>query len=548
MHLIGAGETERAGQYAESAAERAASKLAFGQAVRLQRVALDTSPPTPPEGRRRLRGRLGEMLEWAGFGAEAARVYLDAAEGASALQRAEFERAAAEQFLTCGRIDDGADVLHRALATAGLGPLRCRCARSVRSCSFAHGWRCSGWGSRAAADELDRLDRLRLDALFAAARGFAIVDVTRGGLHSGAVPDGGPPRGRALHVLRAALLVSTQYANAGGRRGRGSANCGPSREARRREQRRDTAFFHGRAASASSCADAGPKRSTCSTPPTASTRRAAQDGNPTEPLRGVLSALHGPAPRARRAPRPAFPGSRAAGRPVHDRQPAAVASRLLSLAADDPETARRDARTGMALLVAPQVPGPALARARTEAEVDLYLGQAEHAYATMRRDASALAKSFLLNGQFARVLTTELRGAARLRRPRPTPRPVGRLAEGRGSRGSSIAKGCRTRALRRDPARGDGRGATGRSRRDRVVARRASASRTRSRCSCTPRRPAARSAPCSQATGGATSPDEGMKPWRPRGCGRQRDSQRCSFRGSRGARRRHADESAGGAD
>ncbi len=414
MHLIGAGETERAAQYAESAAERAASKLAFDQAVRLQRVALESSPATPPDRPRRLRRRLGEMLEWAGFGAEAARVYLDAAEGAAALQRAEFERAAAEQLLTCGRIDDGADVLHRALATAGLGTP----ASSLRAVLWLLLYRAwvAVFGLRftvRTADEIDRLDRLRLDALFAAALGFAIVDVPLGACIQARYLMMALRSGERADVLRAALLVSTQYANTGGPQRaperalrdlvRRLVDEGDSGEMQGFFQgtRGVGIFLRGRWAEALDVLDTAYREYP--------NNRAGWHSNANLfaayclLYMGRLSEL---AVRHERLSREAEQRGDLYTTVNLQLSP----QRLLSLAADDPETARRDARTAMLSWSQRRYLLQHWQATRTEAEVDLYVGEAERAYATMRRDARALAKSFLLHGQFVRVLTAELRG------------------------------------------------------------------------------------------------------------------------------------------
>ena len=414
MHLIGAGEVERAAEYAEHAAERAASKLAFDQAVRLQRVAVESAPATPPDRRRRLRGRLGEMLEWAGFGAEAARVYLDAAEAAAPLQRAEFERAAAEQLLTGGRIDDGADVLHRALATAGLRTP----ASSLRAVLWLLLYRAwvAVFGLRftvRTADELDRLDRLRLDALFAAALGFAIVDVPLGACIQARYLMMALRSGERVHVLRAALLVSTQYANAGG------PQRGPERALRELVRRlvdesdsgEMQAFFQGtrgvgiflrgRWAEALDVLDTAYREYP--------NNRAGWHSNANLfaayclLYMGRISEL---AVRHERLSREAEQRGDLYTTVNLQLSP----QRLLSLAADDPETARRDARTAMGSWSQRRYLVQHWQATRTEAEVDLYVGEAERAYATMRRDARALAKSFLLQGQFVRILTTELRG------------------------------------------------------------------------------------------------------------------------------------------
>ena len=435
MHLIGAGETQRAGQYAQSAAERAASKLAFDQAVRLQRVALDTSPPTPPEGRRRLRALLGEMLEWAGFGAEAARVYLDAAEGASALQRAEFERAAAEQLLTCGRIDDGADVLHRALATAGLGT-PASSLRAIVQILLYRAWVAvfgRGFKERP-ADELDRLERLRLDALFTAALGLGIVDVLVGACLQARYLTMALRSGDRMHVLRAALLVSTQYANAGGpqRKPERALRALARRLADETESGELRAFFHGtrgvgmflrgRWAEALDVLDTAYAEYPMN--------RAGWHSNAN--IFAVYCLLY-----MGRLPELAVRHERLT-REAEQRGDLYTTvnlqvspARVLSLAADDPEKARRDVRAAMASWSQRGYLVQHWQGTRTEAEVDLYVGQAERAYGTMRRDAPALAKSFLVNGQFVRILTTELRGRCAIASAEADPRHrPGRISEG----------------------------------------------------------------------------------------------------------------------
>ena len=85
-HLFGAGERRRAAQYAERAAEKAASQLAFDRAASLYQMTLDTLPPSSPDVHR-VRLRLAEVLEWAGRGNESAKVYLEAAEQASPFER-----------------------------------------------------------------------------------------------------------------------------------------------------------------------------------------------------------------------------------------------------------------------------------------------------------------------------------------------------------------------------------------------------------------------------------------------------------------------------
>ena len=66
-HLFGAGELRRASEYAEKAADQAAAKLAFDQAIRLYRRAIENIEA--PEALRGLRTRLAEVLEGRGAAA-----------------------------------------------------------------------------------------------------------------------------------------------------------------------------------------------------------------------------------------------------------------------------------------------------------------------------------------------------------------------------------------------------------------------------------------------------------------------------------------------
>jgi serine/threonine protein kinase len=113
-HLLGAAERERAGLYAERAAEVAMSKLAFAQSERLLQLVLETLPADSPRAQP-LRLRMAKASEWAGHAEKAARAYLVAAAHVSTGQRLELERAAGAQLIAAGLIDDGVAVFHRAL-------------------------------------------------------------------------------------------------------------------------------------------------------------------------------------------------------------------------------------------------------------------------------------------------------------------------------------------------------------------------------------------------------------------------------------------------
>ncbi len=215
LHLVGAGENERAGPYAEDAAEQAVRKLALERAVRLFRLALRLAPAAPNASRTQL--RLAQALAWAGRGAEAARAYLDAAAGAPGLQRVELERAAAEQLLAAGRIDEGAQALRQVLAAMGvkaprttLGALfslvACRVWLAINGLRFVE---------RAPA-EVRAEDRVRIEALYAAAMGLAVVDVLLGACMQAKLLVHSLRSGDRFQVVRASALSASQLASLGG--------------------------------------------------------------------------------------------------------------------------------------------------------------------------------------------------------------------------------------------------------------------------------------------------------------------------------------------
>jgi eukaryotic-like serine/threonine-protein kinase len=117
-HLEAAGETARAAAQAELAARRAAETLAFDRAAELYRTALRLGRHAG-EDRRRLEIDLGDALVNAGRGAEAADVFLTAAEGADAATRLECRRKAAEHLLGTGQTQRGIEALAGVLAEFG---------------------------------------------------------------------------------------------------------------------------------------------------------------------------------------------------------------------------------------------------------------------------------------------------------------------------------------------------------------------------------------------------------------------------------------------
>jgi serine/threonine protein kinase/tetratricopeptide (TPR) repeat protein len=216
LHLSGANLPERAGTYAERAAEQAAGKLAFDQAVRLYKMALEMAPASSPDARRR-RMRLAQILEWAGRGADAAAVYLRAADGAPGLQRVEFERAAAEQLLTTGRIDEGMVVLDRALASVGLSRPRSALAAIFLLLLYRLYLRIRGFRYEPKdPEEVGRIDRARIDTLYAIGVGLSFVDAVQAACMQARHLILALRAGDRFHVLRAAAIEAATLASAGG--------------------------------------------------------------------------------------------------------------------------------------------------------------------------------------------------------------------------------------------------------------------------------------------------------------------------------------------
>jgi hypothetical protein len=136
---LGAGEPERAAEYAIAAARNAEQALAFDRAAHMYRMALDIGPGGADD-ERALRVGLGEALVNAGRGGEAAAEFLAAAEAAEVTGFAAAEgsvvpgraaagtvndamdlrRRAAEQLLRSGRIDEGLALLGDILAASKL--------------------------------------------------------------------------------------------------------------------------------------------------------------------------------------------------------------------------------------------------------------------------------------------------------------------------------------------------------------------------------------------------------------------------------------------
>lgn len=135
LHWREAGEGQRSAEYTAEAAARASRSLAFDRAAQLYRLALelqDSLGARDAATEHRLRVELGHALANAGRGAEAARIYLEAAGGVVTGDAADLHRRASEQLIRSGHIDEGITTLHTALRPLGV-TIPTSPARALRS-------------------------------------------------------------------------------------------------------------------------------------------------------------------------------------------------------------------------------------------------------------------------------------------------------------------------------------------------------------------------------------------------------------------------------
>ncbi|MFT3839410.1 MAG: protein kinase [Myxococcaceae bacterium] len=192
-----AGESQKAYRAANQAAERALSVLAFDRAVRLFDRALSACPEAD-------RGKLAlaraDALAGAGLGREAADAYLELSrhsgrsEDSGGLGKRptsdapeeqrwslELKQRAAEQLLYSGHIDEGIAVLEDVLRALGENP-----RASGKSAALGVAWARLRVRLRGISFEVLPVEKrdpkklARVDAYWAAAKGFGVVDPIRG--------------------------------------------------------------------------------------------------------------------------------------------------------------------------------------------------------------------------------------------------------------------------------------------------------------------------------------------------------------------------------
>ena len=431
VHQRAAGRNDRATWYSERAAEEAVGKMAFEQAARLFLLTLETTAPGT-EHARRLRTRLAQVLEWSGRGEEAARAYLEAADGVPPLQRAELERAAAVGFFSSGHIVEGAKVLRRAFASVGLKTPE----SAVGTLLWIFVYRVqllwlSLFGFRFVKREADAIspeDRLRIDLLFAAAIGFGLSNVVLGRCTATHGLLKALRRGDRFQILRAATLELANHASGKQRRleralveltkrladgdGNGSVQV-----------QDDAQFVQG-----------GPSARTLflgnlmtSVYLRGEWKRAREifdeffAGTHLQDLRGgwqssrkvfgcwTLNFL-GEHRELARLHAVLLAEAEKLGDNHMSVQLRDGSLAIMWLAADDPDGARRNAEESMALWPSDRYLLQHWHRLYGEGEIELYEGDGARAYARVDRDTKALKKSLLLRIQHMRAQTMFLRG------------------------------------------------------------------------------------------------------------------------------------------
>jgi serine/threonine protein kinase len=418
VHLLGSGQSERAAQFTERAAEEATAKLAFAQAARLFRLTLEMTP-TGADEKRRLRTRLAAVLEWSGRSEEAARVYLAAAEGAPPLRRAELEQVGAVGLFASGHIVEGAVVLRRALAAVGL--------KTPGSALTAVFWLlvyrirlalASLFGlpfEEREAGAIPREARARVDAMFAASIGFAFTNVILGTCMAARSLVTALRGGDRFQVMRAALIEASQHAAAGGKPGKLERTLVDIAAQLAERDNTPTAktFFKGNLGVSIYLRGEWKKALEMLDESTAS--------HETHDLRAGWVALAkmfacwslnflGEHRELARRHALILAEAEQLGDMYTSVQLRDGSLAILWLAADDPEGARRNAQEAIALWPRDRYLLQHWHLMYGEGEIELYLGDGAKAYARVEHDARALRKSLLLNVQHMRVQTAFLRG------------------------------------------------------------------------------------------------------------------------------------------
>lgn len=175
-HLRAAGETARASVFYARTADTAAHALAFDQAARLYRLALELHRGSDAD-RRAIARKLGDALANGGRGAEAAEAYLGAAERTTAAETLDLQRLASSQLLTSGHVDEGLALLKSILGPLGLSVPSTPPATLVALLRNRVWIRLRGYRFRARDEsQVAAEDLSRIDVCWSAAAGLSVID------------------------------------------------------------------------------------------------------------------------------------------------------------------------------------------------------------------------------------------------------------------------------------------------------------------------------------------------------------------------------------
>jgi tetratricopeptide (TPR) repeat protein len=176
-HYLEGGERGLAAIHAARAAAAASRKLAFERAATLYRRALELTPDAT--GHAAWYVGLADALANAGRGVEAARAYLKVASIAG-VDSAAMHRAAADQFLRCGHVQEGLAIVDGLAVQAGLGVQRSRGATIARVLFSRAVLRAKKWRFlERPAREIDPAELMRIDLGITLGTGLARVDGLR---------------------------------------------------------------------------------------------------------------------------------------------------------------------------------------------------------------------------------------------------------------------------------------------------------------------------------------------------------------------------------
>jgi hypothetical protein len=218
VHFAAAGDAPRAASHAATAAAQAAEALAFERAAHLYQRALELRVGEDAQTQV-LRAKLADALANAGHGAEAAAAYLAARAGASAFERLELERRAAEQLLRAGHIDEGLQVIGTVLGAIGMTlPKTPRHALVSLLWHRLRTWR--NWKFRErTAEQVSAAELSRVDACWSVALGLVMVDAIRAADFQSRNLLLSLKAGEPVRVARA-LSLEACYSSASGNSGR----------------------------------------------------------------------------------------------------------------------------------------------------------------------------------------------------------------------------------------------------------------------------------------------------------------------------------------